>query len=72
MRMRKFAIFGAFLAVPLVVAFLRQSPQGQDGARLFAQVLQRIEDNAVDSLTRNAMYEKAARGLVKNLKDPYA
>src|ERR1041385_3706525 len=40
--------------------------------RLFAQVLQKIEDNAVDSLTRNTIYEKAARGLVKNLKDPYA
>lgn len=73
MRMRKLAIIGAFLAVPLVAgAFLKQNPQVQDGARLFSQVLQRIEDNAVDSLTRNAMYEKAARGLVKNLKDPYA
>ncbi len=73
MRMRRLAIIGALLAVPLVAgAFLRQSPQGQDGARLFAQVLQRIEDNAVDSLSRSAIYEKAARGMVKNLKDPYA
>ena len=73
MRMRKLAIIGAFLALPLVAgAFLRQNPQAPDGARLFSQVLQRIEDNAVDSLTRNAMFEKAARGLIKNLKDPYA
>ncbi len=73
MRMRKLAIIGAFLALPLVAgAFLRQSQQAPDGARLFSQVLQRIEDNAVDSLTRNAMFEKAARGLIKNLKDPYA
>jgi len=63
MRMRKLAIIGAFL---------KQSQQAPDGARLFSQVLQRIEDNAVDSLTRNAMFEKAARGLIRNLKDPYA
>jgi len=73
MRMRKLAIIGAFLALPLVAGgFLRQSQQAPDGARLFSQVLQRIEDNAVDSLSRNAMFEKAARGLIKNLKDPYA
>jgi carboxyl-terminal processing protease len=73
MRMKKLAIIGAFMALPLVGgAFLRQTPQNPDGARLFSQVLQRIEDNAVDSLSRNTMFEKAARGLVKNLKDPYA
>lgn len=74
MRMRKIAIGGALLLLPLAAgAFLRQGPRtGADGARLFAQVLQRIEDNAVDSLSRNAIYEKAARGLIKNLKDPYA
>ena len=49
-----------------------QSRDPADGARLFAQVLQRIEESAVDSLPRNAIYEKAARGLVKNLNDPYA
>ena len=67
------AIVGALLLLPLVAgAFLRQGAQTADGARLFAQVLQRIEDNAVDSLSRNAIYEKAARGPIKNLKDPYA
>src|SRR5438445_7913988 len=73
MRMRRFAILGALLALPLAVgAFIRQSRQVADGARLFAQVLQKVEDNSVDSLSKNAIYEKAARGLVKNLKDPYA
>ena len=73
MRIRRVAILGALIALPLVAgAFLRQNKQVVDGARLFAQVLQRIEDNAVDSLSRSAIYEKAARGLVKNLKDPYA
>jgi carboxyl-terminal processing protease len=73
MRIRSLAIGAALLALPFAAgAFLRQGGQPADGARLFAQVLQRIEDNAVDSLTRNAIYEKAARGLIKNLKDPYA
>jgi carboxyl-terminal processing protease len=62
-----------FLAVPLVAgAFFRQSPTPADGLRLFSQVLQRIQDNAVDSLSKSDLYEKAARGLIKNLKDPYA
>jgi carboxyl-terminal processing protease len=73
MRMRRVMVLGALLVLPLAAgAFLRQNKQALDGARLFAQVLQRIEDNAVDSLSRSAIYEKAARGLVKNLKDPYA
>ena len=73
MRIRRVAMVGALIALPLAVgAFLQQSRQTIDGQRLFAQVLQRIEDNAVDSLSRAAIYEKAARGLVKNLKDPYA
>src|SRR5206468_9147563 len=74
MRIRqKIVMAGALVALPLAAgAFLRQPRQVQDGARLFAQVLQKIEDNAVDSLSKNAIYEKAARGLIKNLKDPYA
>ena len=73
MRIRKVAVWTALLALPLVGgAFIHESQQAADGARLFAQVLQRIQENAVDSLSRNAIYEKAARGLVKNLQDPYA
>jgi carboxyl-terminal processing protease len=73
MRIRKVAMWSALLALPLVGgAFIKQSKEPADGARLFAQILQRIEDNAVDSLSRSAIYEKAARGLVKNLQDPYA
>ena len=73
MKMRKLAVWSALVALPLVGgAFALQNQSLTDGARLFAQILQRIEDNAVDSLSRSAIYEKAARGLVKNLQDPYA
>ena len=73
MTTRKLATIGLLLLAPVAAgAFLIQSKEPLDGARLFAQVLQRIEDSAVDSVSRNALYEKAARGLIKNLRDPYA
>ncbi|MGH7562474.1 MAG: S41 family peptidase [Gemmatimonadales bacterium] len=73
MSKRRLMAVGLFLLAPVSVgAFLLQGREPLDGARLFAQVLQRIEDSAVDSLSRNALYEKAARGLIKNLRDPYA
>jgi carboxyl-terminal processing protease len=73
MRSRPFLFLGIALGLPLVGgAFLLQTKEPADGARLFSQVLQKIEDNAVDSLSRNAVFERAARGLVKNLNDPYA
>ena len=69
---RRFLAAAAVLVLPLVGgAFLLQTPP-VDGARLFSQVLQRIEESAVDSLARAAVYERAARGLLKNLNDPYA
>ena len=73
MSKRKLIAVALLAIVPATAgAFLLQGREPADGARLFAQVLQRIEDSAVDSLSRNALYEKAARGLIKNLRDPYA
>ncbi len=73
MRRRHLLAATALFGLPLVAgAFLLQSQQPVDGARLFAQVLSRIETNAVDSLDRSTIYERAARGLIKNLNDPYA
>ena len=72
--MRRRFLPGLFLAVglPLTVgAFLQQNRQA-DGPRLFTQVLQRVQSNAVDSLDQAAIFERAARGLVKQLNDPYA
>jgi carboxyl-terminal processing protease len=55
-----------------VGALVLQGQSGVEGPRLFAQVLRMVEQYAVDSLTTSQIYEKAARGLVKNLEDPYA
>ena len=49
-----------------------QRREATDAARLFAQVFARIAADAVDSVAPDAMYEKAARGLVRSLNDPYA
>jgi len=63
----------AVVALPLAAGgFMLQRREATDAARLFAQVFARIAADAVDSVTPDAMYEKAARGLVKSLNDPYA
>lgn len=70
---RSFAAAAAgIVALPLVAGgFLLQSRQVRDGARLFDQVLGYVSDRFVDTLDTGTLYEKAARGLVHELKDPY-
>ena len=63
----------AVVALPMAAGgFMLQRREATDAARLFAQVFARIAADAVDSVAPDAMYEKAARGLVKSLNDPYA
>jgi len=63
----------AVVALPVAGGgFMLQRRETTDAARLFAQVFARIAADAVDSVTPDAMYERAARGLVRNLNDPYA
>jgi carboxyl-terminal processing protease len=63
----------AVLLLPLTAgAFMLQARGTPEGARLFGQVFQRVQEAAVDSVSAATLYEKAARGLVKNLDDPYA
>jgi carboxyl-terminal processing protease len=58
--------------VPLVVGgFVLQSRITNDGAHLFQQVFERVTDQYVDSVGASNLYEKAAQGLVRELKDPY-
>lgn len=61
------------VAIPLAVGgFVLQERQAQNGVRLFQQVIAIVNDRYVDSIAVGSLYEKAARGLVAELKDPYA
>lgn len=73
MKFKRLAIISALVASPLLTgALVLQGQVGLDGSRLFARVLRMVEQHAVDSLGSTEIYERAARGLVKNLNDPYA
>ena len=74
MKRSRIAVLGTALVVlPVAVGgFMLQRREATDAARLFAQVFARIAADAVDSVAPDAMYEKAARGLVRSLNDPYA
>ncbi|HEX6631076.1 MAG TPA: S41 family peptidase, partial [Gemmatimonadaceae bacterium] len=72
-RAATWVVGAAALALPLAVGgFVRQAGDPPGGARLLTQVLERVDRFAVDSQSREALYEKAARGLVDQLGDPYA
>jgi carboxyl-terminal processing protease len=44
----------------------------RDGARLLDQVVAKLQREAIDSLSLDDIYERAARGLVRQVDDPYA
>jgi carboxyl-terminal processing protease len=72
MRFRRAAIV-AVTAVPLVAgAFFLQERSSREGGRLFGQVLDLVSTRFVDSVDAAMLYEKAARGLVTQLQDPYS
>jgi carboxyl-terminal processing protease len=74
MKRSRIAMMGtAIVVLPVAVGgFMMQRREATDAARLFAQVFARVAADAVDSVPPDAMYEKAARGLVRSLNDPYA
>jgi carboxyl-terminal processing protease len=51
--------------------FVWQNREARDGAMLFDQVLRRVSERFVDTVDAAILYEKAARGLVAQLNDPY-
>lgn len=75
--MRKFrvplvAAIGA-AALPVIAgAFIVQQHQNVASAQLLDEVLRITASRYVDSVGANALYEKAAQGLVRELKDPYS
>lgn len=70
-RNRKLAAFAVILLPLLAGGFLLQTHGGREGAVLLDQVLSLVSERFVDSLPQGSMYEKAARGLVRELNDPY-
>ena len=71
-RLRKALVVG-LAALPVVAGgFVFQERRSIAGSRLFDQVFAIISDRYVDSVDAGSLYEKAARGLVAELKDPYA
>ncbi len=49
-----------------------QAPETRDGERLFSWVSELVATHFVDSLDQSDIYERAARGLITQLHDPYA
>jgi carboxyl-terminal processing protease len=71
MHLRKLAIV-TVIAAPLAVgAFVVQQGETRDSARLLEQVMHLVAGRYVDTLGPAQLYEKAARGLVHELNDPY-
>src|SRR3954465_12044719 len=71
-RLRTAAV-ATLLLVPIVAGgFLLQEPPVRASAILFDQVLSLVRNAYVDTLPADAMFEKAAKGLVEELNDPYS
>src|SRR5665647_2675353 len=71
-RPRKSLLFGLAL-IPLIAGgFVFQQHESQQGARLLDQVLNIVSSRFVDTVDAATLYEKAARGLVHELNDPYS
>jgi carboxyl-terminal processing protease len=70
---RKLVLVGALFTVPVLAGgFVAQQQDARDGARLLDQVLSIVQGRFVDSVGAAQLYEKAARGLVRELNDPYS
>jgi len=65
-------VVASLLLIPIVAGgFLLQEPPARANARLFDQVLSLVSRQYVDSLQSTELMSRAARGLVKELHDPY-
>lgn len=66
------SIVAALLLPALVGGFALQAWSGRDGEQMFHEVISRIATEGLDSLSDAQLYEKAARGLLAQIEDPYA
>ena len=65
-------VFGVASLPVIAGGFLLQDKPATDGARVLDQVLGLVSQRFVDTVSSAALYEKAAKGLVKELNDPYS
>lgn len=66
-------LVAALLLVPIVAGgFLLQEPPVKRNGRLFDQVYALVSGQYVDTLSSRELMSRAARGLVKELHDPYS
>jgi len=70
-RPRKLAAVAVILIPLLASGFLLQSRVQRESSVLLEQVMSLVSDRFVDTLPQGAIYEKAARGLIRELNDPY-
>ena len=71
--LRRRTALAALVLLPVVAGgFLVQDNASVDGRRLLDQVFTLVEQRFVDTVGSAALYEKAARGIVKELNDPYS
>ena len=67
------AVLATVAAAPLLAGgWIVQSRANRDGAQLLEQVMGLVSQRFVDTVDAPALFEKAARGLVKELNDPYS
>src|SRR5687767_10848556 len=72
MSRHKTPFVAVLLLIPIVAGgFLLQEPPSRANARLFEQVLALVSRQYVDTIQSNELLARAAKGLVKELQDPY-
>jgi carboxyl-terminal processing protease len=69
---RKLATLSIVLIPFVAGGFLLQSRAEREGDRLLDQVFSYVQNRFVDQVSTQDLYEKAARGLVEELNDPYS
>ena len=72
MRRSRIVITAVLLLPVLGGAFFLERRAPGDGAVLLDEVLQLVGERYVDTIPPSDVYEKAARGLVRELNDPYS
>lgn len=73
MRRKVTMAVSVLVLVPVLVgSFFLDGQTQESGARLFRQVLSRVANDGIDTLSAQELYERAARGLIANIDDPYA